>query len=58
MCIRDRDKEDKAVLCDERCARPIGVFDSGVGGLTVLAQLQKTLPGEDTIFLGDNAYGP
>lgn len=46
------------VLCDERCARPIGVFDSGVGGLTVLAQLQKTLPGEDTIFLGDNAYGP
>jgi glutamate racemase len=42
-------------------ARPIGVFDSGVGGLTVLAELRRRLPGESTIYLGDNArtpYGP
>ncbi|MGI8657301.1 MAG: glutamate racemase [Candidatus Limnocylindria bacterium] len=41
--------------------RPIGVFDSGVGGLTVLAELNRRLPGEATIYLGDNArtpYGP
>jgi glutamate racemase len=41
--------------------RPIGVFDSGVGGLTVLAELHRRLPGEGTIYLGDNArtpYGP
>lgn len=41
--------------------RPIGVFDSGVGGLTVLAELHRRLPGESTIYLGDNArtpYGP
>jgi glutamate racemase len=41
--------------------RPIGVFDSGVGGLTVLSELQRRLPGESTIYLGDNArtpYGP
>jgi glutamate racemase len=41
--------------------RPIGVFDSGVGGLTVLAELQRRLPEESTIYLGDNArtpYGP
>jgi len=41
--------------------RPIGVFDSGVGGLTVLAELHRRLPGEPTIYLGDNArapYGP
>jgi glutamate racemase len=41
--------------------RPIGVFDSGVGGLTVLAELNRRLPGERTIYLGDNArtpYGP
>ena len=41
--------------------RPIGVFDSGVGGLTVLAELRRRLPSESTIYLGDNArapYGP
>jgi glutamate racemase len=41
--------------------RSIGVFDSGVGGLTVLAELRRRLPGEPTIYLGDNArapYGP
>jgi glutamate racemase len=41
--------------------RPIGVFDSGVGGLTVLEELRRRLPEEPTIYLGDNArtpYGP
>jgi glutamate racemase len=41
--------------------RPIGVFDSGVGGLTVLHELLVTLPHEDALYLGDNArlpYGP
>jgi glutamate racemase len=41
--------------------RPIGVFDSGVGGLTVLSELRRRLPSESTIYLGDNArtpYGP
>jgi len=41
--------------------RPIGVFDSGVGGLTVLAELRRRLPSEPTVYLGDSArtpYGP
>src|SRR3982075_2984965 len=41
--------------------RPIGVFDSGVGGLTVLRELQKQLPNESTIYfadLGHFPYGP
>jgi glutamate racemase len=38
--------------------RPIGVFDSGVGGLTVLAALQKELPLESTVYLGDTARVP
>ena len=41
--------------------RPIGVFDSGVGGLTVLSELRRRLPDEPTIYLGDNGrtpYGP
>ncbi|MFP5451347.1 MAG: glutamate racemase, partial [Thermoleophilia bacterium] len=36
----------------------IGVFDSGVGGLTVLDELLATLPGEDFIYFGDTAFFP
>jgi glutamate racemase len=42
-------------------ARPVGVFDSGMGGLTVLHELLVTLPHEDFVYLGDAArlpYGP
>jgi glutamate racemase len=39
-------------------ARPIGVFDSGIGGLTVLKELIELLPGEDFIYLGDTARLP
>jgi glutamate racemase len=42
-------------------ARPIGFFDSGVGGLTVLREVIRRLPAESTVYLGDNArapYGP
>jgi len=38
--------------------RPIGVFDSGVGGLTVLREILRRTPGESTIYLGDNARAP
>ncbi len=41
-----------------RRAAPIGVFDSGVGGLTVLRELRRVLPGEDFIYLGDTARLP
>lgn len=37
---------------------PIGVFDSGVGGLTVLDAIQKELPHESVIYLGDTARVP
>lgn len=37
---------------------PIGVFDSGVGGLTVLSQIMKQLPNEDVIYLADTARVP
>ncbi len=39
-------------------ASPIGVFDSGYGGLTVLRELVKTLPEYDYLYLGDNARTP
>ena len=37
---------------------PIGVFDSGLGGLTALSELHKLLPNEDIIYFGDNARIP
>ncbi len=39
-------------------ARPIGVFDSGIGGLTVVAALRELLPGESIFYLGDTARVP
>ena len=38
--------------------RPIGVFDSGVGGLTVLREIVRRTPAESTVYLGDNARAP
>ena len=38
--------------------RPIGVFDSGLGGLTVVRQLLSTLPGEDIVYFGDTGRVP
>ena len=37
---------------------PIGIFDSGVGGLSVLREVRRTLPGEDLIYLADQAHVP
>lgn len=37
---------------------PIGLFDSGVGGLTVLDAMRRRMPGEDYLFLGDTARVP
>lgn len=45
----------------ERTQGPIGVFDSGYGGLTILREIRRRLPQYDYIYLGDNArapYGP
>ena len=38
--------------------RPIGIFDSGVGGLTVFNEIRKMLPNEDLIYFGDTARVP
>jgi glutamate racemase len=38
--------------------QPIAVFDSGIGGLTVVSALRRELPGEDIVYLGDTARVP
>lgn len=37
---------------------PIGIFDSGIGGLTVLKELRRELPSEDVVYFGDTAHLP
>lgn len=37
---------------------PIGIFDSGIGGLTVVKEIRKILPDEDILYLGDTARLP
>jgi glutamate racemase len=37
---------------------PIGVFDSGMGGLSIVSELRKSLPNEDIVYFGDNAFIP
>lgn len=37
---------------------PIGVFDSGIGGLTIVKQIAKGLPGEKVLYIGDEAHFP
>lgn len=39
-------------------ARPIGVFDSGVGGLSVLRHIRTALPAEDLLYVADSAHAP
>ena len=45
-------------LCSGSSAAPIGVFDSGVGGLTVLKEIYRQLPQESVIYFGDTARVP
>lgn len=39
-------------------SRPIGIFDSGVGGLTVFSEVERVLPKEEIVYLGDTARVP
>ncbi len=45
-------------MIDDTKACPIGIFDSGYGGLTVFKEIAAKLPGYDYIYLGDNARSP
>jgi glutamate racemase len=52
--------ESPAMLSEEtaKADAAIGVFDSGIGGLTCVAELQKLMPNEDIIYFGDTARIP
>lgn len=52
--------EDGIVMSEKEalCNRPIGVFDSGVGGLTVAREIMRQLPNERIVYFGDTARVP
>ncbi len=43
---------------DASSRAPIGIFDSGLGGLTVLQEIERQLPDEDTVYFGDSGRAP
>jgi glutamate racemase len=45
-------------MMDKNAENPIGVFDSGVGGLSVLREIRKQLPGENLLYVADSAHAP
>jgi glutamate racemase len=54
----ETDAQDAHSRLQERALAPIGVFDSGAGGLTILSALRQELPQEHYIYFGDTAYCP
>ena len=59
--VAEGDLADTEPAASDRSAAPIGVFDSGLGGLTVAHAIMRQLPGESLIYFGDTArvpYGP
>jgi glutamate racemase len=49
---------DTPAPAENASARPIGLFDSGVGGVSVLREIQRQLPAEDLIYVADSAHAP
>ena len=56
-----RTAADASTSSAPNASAPIGVFDSGIGGLTVVSEIMRQLPDEDVVYFGDTArvpYGP
>ncbi|HPG21253.1 MAG TPA: aspartate/glutamate racemase family protein [Amaricoccus sp.] len=56
--MRDLELPSAGMEPDACPCGPIGVFDSGLGGLTVLEAFRRRLPEQDFIYFGDNAHAP
>lgn len=56
--MQNSDSRNEIIAATAGHPGPIGVFDSGYGGLTVLRSLRRALPEADFIYLGDNARAP
>ncbi len=57
-CGNGWNKEDRFTMSDLRCCAPVGMFDSGVGGISVLREAVRMFPSERFIFFGDTKNAP
>ena len=55
---RERPEHTEQSPCEQKKEWPIAVFDSGVGGVSVLRELHRVLPAEHLIYFGDSAHAP
>lgn len=55
MTLLQPDPSKMPVISPEE---PVGVFDSGMGGLSVLREIRKALPGEDLLYVADSGHAP
>ncbi len=46
------------ISCSSHNEQPIGIFDSGVGGLSILVHIHRILPQENLLYIADSAYAP
>lgn len=58
MTLRTEDTRDVLALNAEKKDAPIGVFDSGIGGLTVVREIMRQIPNEKIVYFGDTARVP
>lgn len=58
MTLRTEDTNDVSALNAEKKDAPIGVFDSGIGGLTVVREIMRQIPNEKIVYFGDTARVP
>ena len=58
MCNTNGIKEILSVKSISNSTAPVGVFDSGVGGLTVAREIMRQLPCENIVYFGDTARVP
>ncbi len=56
--LRDQVRREQNVSVENRKKTPVGVFDSGVGGLTVAREIARQLPNENIVYFGDTARVP
>lgn len=56
--LEERDKGECDVNIEEKSNAAIGIFDSGVGGLTVAREIMRLLPNENVVYFGDTARVP
>jgi glutamate racemase len=58
LCVKQLVTLQNSMVLGMSDNRPIGVLDSGLGGLTIVREFQRMMPGERIVYIGDTAHAP